>query len=185
MWTYTRALMVFSSTTGFCGDTVFLTSSLVLFQSDADVEGGTLVLLLRETDGAGLQKYKTRHKALIDVNGGIHGLKRIETGETHTCTWLSQPLGASSRRACPWWGSASGVRLPSSTPTLYWTVPQWSQNCLVSLPLSDIPRISELCLQEPMITTSFFKCPHGFWFIESDIPLKSCPIFFLLLLTWL
>lgn len=115
----------------------------------------------------------------------MHSTVLSNTGETHTCTWLSQPLRASSQRACPWWGSASGVRLPSSTPTLYWTVPQWSQNCLVSLPLSGIPHISELCLQEPMITTSFFKCPHGFWFIGSDIPLKSCPIFFLLLLTWL
>lgn len=109
----------------------------------------------------------------------MHSTVLSNTGETHTCTWLTQPLGASSRRACPWWGSASVVRFPSSTPTLYWTVPQWSQNCLVSQPLSDIPRRSELCLQEPMITTSFFKCPHGFWFIECDIPLKSCPNFFL------
>lgn len=78
MGTYTRALIVFSSTTGFCGDTVFLTSSWVLFQSDADAEGGTLVLLLKGTDGAGLQKYKTRHKALIDVNGGTHWFLRRE-----------------------------------------------------------------------------------------------------------
>lgn len=104
------------------------------------------------------------------------------TGGTHT--WLTPPPGASSQPACLWWGSASGMTIPSSNPPLYWTALQWSQNCLVQPPLSDIPRRLGLCLQQPMTMMSPWFLIYRVWY-WSCIKIKFSLTFFLLLLLWL